>query len=288
MLINLKEILKIAEEKKCAIAAFNTPTFENLVAAISIAEELNVPIIVQHAQVHEEVMPLNYIGPAMVELAKRSTVPICVHLDHGEDYDHIKRALDIGFTSVMYDGSILPLEENIANTKNVVKLANKYDAGVEAELGVMSGSELSSEEQEDDISLYTDPELAESFVRETNITALAASFGTVHGLYRKKPKLDINRIKDIVTRTKIPVVMHGGSGLSNNDYEATIMAGVRKINYYSYASIVAFDSTKNLVNTEDDLMYHDVSSNSIEVIKNNYRKVLKVFYNLDSLTSLNR
>lgn len=281
MLINLKDILELAEEKNYAIAAFNTPTFENLIAALNVAEDRNVPVIVQHAQVHEEVMPLRNIGPVMVELAKKAKVPVCVHLDHGEDIQHIENALKLGFTSVMYDGSILSIEENIENTKKVVSLANKYQAGVEAELGMMSGSELGDIE-DGDVSLYTDPELAEQFVKETNITALAASFGTVHGLYRKKPELDIERIKKIRELTGLPVVMHGGSGLSIEDYVATINAGVRKINYYSYASMAAFDAAKSFVSMHEKGLYHDIMTESIHAIEENYKQILDVFYNSKS------
>src|SRR5699024_10246405 len=141
MLVNLKEILQIAEKNNYAIAAFTTPTFENIVAALNVAEKYNVPIILQHAEVHESIISIDNIGPTLVSLAKRASVPVCVQIDHGESIEFIKKGLEIGFTSVMYDGSTLPYKENVENTRKVVKLASKYGANVEAELGVMEGEE---------------------------------------------------------------------------------------------------------------------------------------------------
>ena len=135
MLATLNQVLKIAEEKQYAIAAFNTPTLESLQAAVDKAEEHQVPVIVAHAQLHEPVTPLSVIGPVMVALAKKASVPVCVHLDHGETLDYLKQALELGFTSVMYDGSALPYEENVANTKKAVAMAREYGANVEAEIG---------------------------------------------------------------------------------------------------------------------------------------------------------
>ena len=126
MIVDLKQILYIAEEKKCAVGAFNTPNLECINAVIEAAEKLNVPVIISHAQLHEEVSPLDKIGPVMVQAAKNANVPVCVHLDHCEDLDYMKQALELGFTGVMYDGSVLPYEENVANTKKAVELAKKF------------------------------------------------------------------------------------------------------------------------------------------------------------------
>ena len=129
MLVNLVEILKLAEEKKCAVGAFNTPNWECILAVIDAAEKLNVPVIISHAQLHEEVSPLAKIGPIMVEAAKRAKGPVCVHLDHCETLDYMAQALEIGFTGVMYDGSTLPYEENLENTKKAVAMAKNYSCG---------------------------------------------------------------------------------------------------------------------------------------------------------------
>ena len=141
MIANLKEVLKYAEEHKCAIGAFNTPTLEALRAVIDNAEELNVPVIISHAEVHENEAPLDVIGPIMVLSATLAKVPVCVHLDHGEHIDYIERALKLGFTSVMYDGSNLPYEENMKNTRTVVAMARKCGASIEAEIGALASRE---------------------------------------------------------------------------------------------------------------------------------------------------
>ena len=141
MLVNLVEILKPAEERKCAVGAFNTPNLECINAVLNAAERLNVPVILSHAELHEPAAPLTVIGPVMVEAAKKAKVPVCVHLDHCETLSYMRQALDIGFTGVMYDGSLLPYEENLANTKKAVAMAKKYNCGVEAELGALASRE---------------------------------------------------------------------------------------------------------------------------------------------------
>ena len=137
MLVTLKEILKIAEERKMAVGSFNAPNLESLTAIVSASEELDVPVIIQFAQCHEPWIPLSVIGPIIVEHAKAAKVPVCVHLDHGETLEYLQQALDLGFTGIMYDGSVLPYEENLKNTKLAVAMAAKYGASVEAELGSM-------------------------------------------------------------------------------------------------------------------------------------------------------
>lgn len=187
MVIALKNILDIAESKNMAIAAFNATSLEGIMAVIEAAQEEDTPVILQFANAaHGKYVPLDTIGRVMVMLAEEAKVPVCVHLDHGDNFDEIKKALDIGFSSIMYDGSALSFKENVANTRYAKVLADQYAAGVEAELGAMG-----AEGAEDNImGAYTDPELAKIFVEETGIDALAASFGTVHGIYKSEPKLD--------------------------------------------------------------------------------------------------
>ena len=237
MLVTLTEILELAEAKKNAVGSFNTPNLESIMAVIGAAEELNVPVIIMHAEVHESMMPIDVIGPIMVERAKSAKVPVCVHLDHGENLSYLVKALNLGFTSVMYDGSALSYEENVANTRLAVKFAHAKGASVEAEIGVLGKRELGPghdkiENQPEEI--YTDPDLAARFVQETGIDALACSFGTAHGIYLKKPKLDMTVLERVKQRVDIPLVMHGGSGVSEEDYHKVIERGVRKINYYTY------------------------------------------------------
>lgn len=193
MLETLNGIMHIAEERKIAIGSFNTPNLESLLSVIEAAEELQLPVIIQFAQCHESWIPLSVIGPIMVEKARKATVPVCVHLDHGETLEYLQQALDLGFTAIMYDGSVLPYEENLSNTKKAVEMAAKTGASVEAELGSMGRRESGTGDEsgaEDETKIYTDPVQAGIFVKETGIDALACSFGTTHGIYLTELKLD--------------------------------------------------------------------------------------------------
>ena len=254
MLISLKEALAYGEENNCGIAAVNTPTFEMLVAAINVAERYDVPMILAHAEVHDPVNSIENIGTAMVELAKRSKAQFVVHVDHGETIDFIRRGFEVGFNSAMFDGSRLPYEDNVAITKEAVALAKNYGANVEAELGVMPGREDGKDSTAGvgDRSLYTDPLLAADFVERTGVDALACSFGTVHGLYKAEPKLDYDLIVELRKATGVPIVMHGGSGLSCEEYRECISRGVQKINYYTYADKAALEGTKKLLADEPE------------------------------------
>ena len=275
MLVNLVDILKLAEEKKCAVGAFNTPNLECLNAVLDAAEKLNVPVIISHAELHEPVSPLAIIGPVMVEAAKRAKVLVCVHLDHCETLDYMEKALEIGFTGVMYDGSTLPYEENLANTKKAVAMAKKFNCGVEAELGALASRE--GGESTGAGPVYTDPDQAVVFCRETGIDALAPSFGTAHGIYKSKPVLDLERVKVISEKTGLPLVMHGGSGVSPEDYRTGIANGLRKINYYSYMSKAGVNAVKEQLAKEDVTFYHDLALTAQKAMEADAEKAMRVF-----------
>lgn len=278
MLVNLVEILKLAEEKKCAVGAFNTPNLECVNAVLGAAERLNVPVIISHAELHEEVSPLKKIGPVMVEAAKAARVPVCVHLDHCETLSYMQEALDIGFTGVMYDGSTLPYEENLENTKKAVALAKNYNCGVEAELGALASREGGAANASGPV--YTDPEEAVVFCRETGIDALAPSFGTAHGIYKAKPVLDLERVRVIAEKTGLPLVMHGGSGVSPEDYRTGIKNGLRKINYYSYMSKAGTQAVKDLLAKEDVTFFHDLALAAEKAMSADAEKAMRVFAGL--------
>ncbi|MDN8588166.1 class II fructose-bisphosphate aldolase [Paenibacillus sp. 11B] len=278
MLVSLTDILKLAEEQDYAVGAVNTPNLECVMAVIETAEKLNVPVIISHAQVHEAFMPIEKIGPIMLHFAKMATVPVCVHLDHGEDLDYLEKALKLGFTSVMYDGSLLSYEENVRNTVEAVRLAKVYHASVEAEIGIIGGREAGGNDMGASMEdLYTDPNLADCFVKETGIDALAASFGTAHGFYKTKPKLDFERIEKIRDLVKIPLVMHGGSGVSPEDYTTAIGKGIRKINYYSYMARSGVQSVEELLKKQKVDFYHDLTIAAINGMKADIGKAMKVF-----------
>ena len=279
MLVTLNEILKMGEERGCAIGAFNTPNLECIRAVIDTAEKYNVPVIISHAELHEEVAPLDVIGPVMVLSAKNAKVPVCVHLDHCETLDYMARALEIGFTGVMYDGSLLPYEKNVANTIQAVAMAKPYRAGVEAEIGQLASREGGIGENAGG-PVYTDPDLAVKFVRQTGIDALAPSFGTAHGIYKSKPVLDLERVAVIKEKVGLPLVMHGGSGVSPEDYRTAIQNGIRKINYYSYMSKAGAAAAKELLAGGDVTFFHDVAMAAQKAMAADVEKAFQVFYNL--------
>ena len=275
MLVTLKEILKLAEAKKCAVGSFNTPNFESLKAVIGAAEELNQPVILMHAQVHEEMglCKMEEIAPLMLFMADRASVPVCVHLDHGTDLDYLKKGLDLGFTSVMYDGSTLPDDLNYANTQIAVSLAAQTGASVEAEIGSMGARESGEPGGE---SIYTAPDAAKKFSEETGIDALACAFGTAHGIYLKEPKLDFERLDQIHTLVNVPLVMHGGSGVSHEDYQKVISLGIRKINYYTYMAKAGGEAVSNKTYAQ----FHDAVKDAEHAMKQDVLSAMRVFARL--------
>lgn len=275
MLVSLKEILSFAEENNCAVGAFNTPNLENINAVLNAAEELNTPVILSHAEGHEPVSPIRTIGAVMILAAERASVPVCVHLDHCEHLSYMERALDLGFGGVMYDGSVLPYEENLENTVKAVALAKKYKAGVEAEIGRMAARE--GENREDAGPVYTEPDTAFQFAKASGIDALAPSFGTCHGIYRSKPQLDIELVGKISTLTGLPLVMHGGSGVSPEDYRRAIQAGIRKINYYSYMAKAGAGAVKELLAAKDVTFFDELALAAEKAMNEDSKKAMKVF-----------
>lgn len=273
MVVTLKDILRIADAKKCAIGAFNTPNFASLKAVITAAEELCMPVIIDHAQLHEEMglCVMEEIAPMMLFMADKAKVPVCVHLDHGTDLGYIKRGLELGFTSVMYDGSELSPEMNLANTCIAVSMAQEYGASVEAEVGSMGSRESGGLAGD---SIYTEPEVAKAFAEETGIDALACAFGTAHGLYLKKPQLDFDRLAKIKSMVDIPLVMHGGSGVSVEDYKKVIELGIRKINYYTYSAKAAGTAVANMA---DKTFFHDMEVVAMNAIKKDVCAAMSVF-----------
>ncbi|MBO4979535.1 MAG: class II fructose-bisphosphate aldolase [Clostridia bacterium] len=286
MLVGLKEVLEEGKRRQIAVANFNTPNLESLIAVLEAAEELDVPVIIAHAQLHERIVPIDRVGPMMVELAKRSKTRVCVHLDHGEDFEYCKRAIDFGFTSIMIDFSDLPYDENTKGTRMVTDYAHEHGVDVEGELGALperEGSEamdVRKREQPapgDERELYTKPELVGDFLEKTNVDALAIAFGAVHGLYKKEPNLDMELITEITKKTDIPLVMHGGSGVSDEDYREVIRRGIRKINYYSYMAYAGYAKAKEIVNTVEADYYHNIGYGARQVMKADALRILKVF-----------
>ena len=282
MLVTLSEILKIAEEKNIAVGMFNATGFDSLQAVIAAAEELEQPVIIAHAEVHNVYNDISLVGPAMIAAAKNASVPVCVHLDHGTSLDMIWKALRLGFTSVMIDASALPYEENLALTKQVTAVAHSMGADVEAELGRLVTGE-SGERTEGVLSpedYYTDPEEAKAFCAETGVDALAIAFGTSHGFYKAQPKLDFDVVKRVAEATGLPLVMHGGSGVSDEGFRTAIANGIRKINYYSYMSKAGYEAAKRTIEAGGTSYLHDVEFAAMKAMKEDVKKAIKVFSDL--------
>lgn len=290
MLVNMREILDTAEKEGYAIPCINTPNMETLRAVVDAAEELNTPVIIDHAQVHDSVIPIEKIGPEMVKYAKQAKVPVCVHLDHGVDFNFVMKAIRLGFSSIMYDCSALPFEENMKNVKDFVRIAKELDITVEAELGVMASSDEDTHgdaesrvlTNEDIKEYFTDPEEAGKFARETGCDALAVCFGTMHGIYAEPPVLDIERVKEI--RAAMPdncrIVMHGASGVEFDQVQRAIDAGCSKINYYSYMSKAAVKFAEEKIReTEGKIGYHELQEAVYGLMKEHAKEVLTAFRN---------
>jgi len=287
MLCNMRDMLNDAEKNKYAVGAFNTPNLETLRAVIDAAEELNSPVILNHAQAHQSIVDIALIGPLMIEYAKKSKVPVCVHIDHGTDKTYLLNAIKMGFTSVMYDCSNLPFNENMDAIASFVKDAHMMDITVEAELGVMPGNNkpggCSENDVEESVDNYTNVEQARQFVAATNVDALAISFGSVHC----KSKDDINLVLDIERLKAIDavtgsckLVMHGGSGVSDEQMKLAITNGIRKINYYTYMGIAPAGEIVKMVQSRNDMVYfHEIANLAQQIMNDRCKDAIKIFLN---------
>lgn len=230
MLVNFTELLKDAKKNKYGVGLFNTTDTDMLEGVISAAEELRSPVIIGTAEVLLPHGELKLIAPSVIEAAKRATVPVVVHYDHGLTFDRCMEAIKLGFSSIMFDGSAGGEEENIKNTAEMVKICHSLGISVEGEIGHVGNADVGDNETSD---MYTTPEEAVSFVADTGVDALAVAIGTAHGAYKTKPCLDIERLKQISSALNTPLVLHGGSGLSDDDFKNTIANGISKVNIYT-------------------------------------------------------
>ena len=226
-LVTMKTLLERAKNEHKGVGAFSVGNMEMVKGAVQAAEELNTPIILQIAEVRLKHSPMELMGPMMVQAAKEAKVDIAVHLDHGLTMETVKKALELGFTSVMFDSSTYPFEENIERTRQVVELAAKYNATVEAELGLVGGSEDGST---DHGIRCTDPDDAKVFCDRTGIDALAIAIGNAHGNYPVAPKLAFDVLEKIHEKTEVLLVLHGGSGITDEDFQKAISLGIVKVN----------------------------------------------------------
>lgn len=230
MLVNLNDILHDAQKNHYAVGLFNTTDSDMLEAAISAAEELRSPIIVGTAEVLLPFGELKLIAPSIIAAAKRASVPVVVHYDHGLTFERCMEALQLGFSSIMFDGSAGDTKENLKNTREMVRIAHALGVSVEGEIGHV-GNAISGDNETAD--MYTTPQEAIDFVEATGVDALAIAIGTAHGAYKTAPKLDIDRLREIRAALDTPLVLHGGSGLTDDDFRNTIQNGIAKVNIFT-------------------------------------------------------
>lgn len=269
MLVNLNEILQDAEKKKYGVGLFNMLNLEMARGIIEAAEEEKSPLILGVAEVHLPLIPFEYASEIMVHIAKKAKVPVCLHFDHGTDYSKIMEAIKAGFSSVMYDGSSLPYEVNIANTKEVSKVAHSLGVTVEAELGHVGQGACESDYGSED--LYTKVNEVNDFIDRADVDALAVAIGTAHGKYIKKPVLDINRLSELYAVSKKPLVLHGGSGLTDDDFRNVIKNGIRKVNICTEMCIAAREAY--IASANHEIMFNDAK----DAVKNIVKQRMQLF-----------
>lgn len=273
-LVKMKDLLNQASEQNRAVGAFSVGNLEMIKGAVKAAEEMNTPIILQIAEVRLPHSPLSLMGPMMVEAARNAKVEIAVHLDHGKTIGVLRQALEYGFTSVMMDGSTLPFEENINKTLEAARLAKEYGATVEAELGLVGGSEDGST---DEGIRCTNPEDAKVFCEKTGVDALAVAIGNAHGNYPVAPRLAFDVLKAIDEKTDVPLVLHGGTGITPEDFRKAVGLGIRKINI----ATASFDSltreAEKYLKSEGRHDYFGLNEAMVQGVYENVKQHIRIF-----------
>jgi fructose-bisphosphate aldolase class II len=269
----MKSLLEKAERENYGVGAFSIANMEMIMGAVKAAQESNSPAILQIAQVRLPYSPLHLIGPMMIAAAKEATVPIAVHFDHGLDLVAIKQALELGFTSVMIDASHLPIKENIEMVQKVKEMADFYGASVEAEVGQLGGSEDGSEDRD---MYYSDPKEVYELYVHTQVDAIALSIGNAHGLYKSEPKLKFSILEEAKKLVPVPLVLHGGSGISAEDFRKCIDHGIRKVNIAT-ASFMAVEEKARKYSRQDKKDYFKLSSEMVAGMYENVTEHINIF-----------
>ena len=277
-LVTLEEILRSTRKEKYAVGSYNAANHSMAEAILSVSEELGLPVILGLAEVQFRYVDLERFVPYLRQRIEGMATPVALHLDHGLSLETVYRGLDLGFSSVMIDASSFPYEENVALTRQVVRRARSYGASVEAELGQVGGGEGNLEQgTEADAAGYTDPSQARDFVENTGIDALAVSIGTVHGPFKGKPRLDLERLAEIRSLVEVPLVLHGGSGLSEDDFRRAVACGISKINVFTETSLGAAGALRELLAKGTPLGYPDLTTAAEKRIRDIVRGQLRVF-----------
>ncbi|MCI9633826.1 MAG: class II aldolase [Ruminococcus sp.] len=274
-LVTMKTLLELAQAERRGVGAFSVGNMEMVKGAVQAAEELGTPIILQIAEVRLKHSPLHLMGPMMVQAAKEAEVDIAVHLDHGLTIGTVRQALELGFTSVMYDRSTHPFEENIGRTREVAEMAKAYGATVEAELGLVGGSEDGSC---DHGIRCTDPRDAKIFCERTGVDALAVAIGNAHGNYPVAPKLAFDVLEQIHAETEgLPLVLHGGSGITDEDFQTAIRKGIVKVNIATASFNRLMERTEEYMQTEGAHNYFSLNEAMVRGTYENVKHHIEVF-----------
>ena len=270
MLVSLNEVLFDAQKKHYAVGLFNTIDTDSLEAVIEAAERKRSPVIIGTAEVLLPYGDLKLIAPSTVERAKRASVPVVAHYDHGTTFERCMEALRFGFSSVMFDGSIKPYEQNIAQTREIVRIAHTFGATVEGEIG-----HVGSAEHDEDQSRYTTVEEAKQYLSDTGVDALAIAIGTAHGAYRSAPKLSFERLCEIRSAVDVPLVLHGGSGLSDQDFIQSIADGIAKVNIFTDLCLAGMEGQKEAI--RQGLDYLKARNLKKDFIRNAVERKMELF-----------
>lgn len=271
MLVTLREALKDAQEKRYGVGLFNTVNLEMAKGVLAAAEELKSPVIIGTAEVLLPTASLEELAYFLLPMAKKASVPVVLHYDHGLTEEKILDALKLGFSSIMYDCSTDSYENNIGRVAQMVKIARLFGASVEGELGHVGANESST----GDDSIYTQPEEALDFVQRTGVDALAVAIGTAHGAYKEKPKLDIQRLARIAQMVPTPLVLHGGSGLTDEDFQNCVANGIAKINIFTDINCAAARAAHD--NWREGCGLTDLQNQMAEAVKQETMKKIRVF-----------
>ena len=269
MLTKTKEILTEAKKSKYGVVA---PDFWDLNSArdyVQVADELDAPILLSFAQAHKHLISIEEAAAIGNLLAKAAKAPVALHLDHGVDMDYLKRAIDLGFNSVMIDASGYGFEDNVRITKEAADYAHAHGVDIEAEIGHVGGTTESPTEMEESESVYTTVEEATAFVRQTGVDSLAVSIGTSHGVYKnsKNPELNFTRLKELADSVPVPLVLHGGSGTGDDNLKRCVKEGITKVNVFTEFTTAALEHAAKAVREEKLKSYMRVQQAADEGIR---------------------
>ncbi len=275
MLVNLNDVLKPGSGR--AVGLFNTVNMELARGTIAAAEELGSPVVIGTAEVLLPYGPLEELSWLLLPMAKHASVPVVVHLDHGLKYETCVMALELGFSSVMYDCSTDEYEENVRKVAKMAKIAHSYGATIEAELGHVGDNPASDSASVGAVpeEFYTSPEQARDFVERTGVDALAVAVGTAHGAYKFPPKLDFERITRIREATPVPLVLHGGSGLSDSDFREAVRRGIAKINIFTDVNAAAAKAAHD--GWKEGIGMTDLIPGEVEAVKSSVMEKMRLF-----------